>query len=164
MPPIPKPRPVLTPAQETEFENLTRDPKFDQCLKRLTGWRARRSYNGQSHPYLDRDDLKQVALIAAYETFGKYHAKPFEERRKLCVNAMRWALQKEFRRACLSGGGSDVMIESLDDPQNASSGSQDGASADYYTSPLDQEVSALCGEPDPLTVLLIKERAGKDGI
>lgn len=158
MPPIPKPRPVLTPTQETEFESLLSDPKFNQCLKRLTGWRSARSYNGQAHPYLDRDDLKQVALIAAYETFGKYHAKPSEDRRKLCINAMRWALLKEFRRAVLSGGGSDVMIESLDDPQNGYSGDADGV-GDEKAETLMREVSALAGEPDPLTMLLMKERA-----
>jgi hypothetical protein len=153
------PVPVLSPKYHSEFENLIAHPKFVECLDHLTSWRARRATKGQAHPYLGRDDLRQVALMAAYGTFARYctSARPAgqtrteDSLRKLMVRGMKWALMNEFKRAVRAGGEDDLVYVALDAPSGGAG----------YHDDEDEDTPApdmLC-DMDPLTLLLMKERA-----
>jgi hypothetical protein len=182
------PIPVLSPKQHLEFESFIESSEFKLRLRNLTNWRSLRAARAQAHPYLERDDLRSIATMAAYETFARYVSSdaPAGKPRtnttmlRLVVQAMRWALLNEYKRAIRHGGDDNVVTASLDAANSGagfeyntsehdgsgqkkvgrafgsgdSSEDQDGLEVDG----LHEQVSALCGEPDPLTMLLIKER------
>lgn len=179
-----RPIPVLTVQQHHEFEQIISTTEFKQKLKVLTTWRSDRARwaKGQRHPFLSNKDLKGVAMLAAYETFAKFINDPKpagkEWRRGnrttgstimgLMVQSMRWALLNEFKRAVRHGGANNVVYAELDSPYSGAGHFPEsfGGMSKFVDEDDDNpggealqgEVSKVAGEPDPLAVLLLRER------
>ena len=164
-----RPISVLTPAQQAQFEALTRHPKFVECLDHLTLWRSQQARKTRAHPFLSREDLRGVAVTEAFITFSKYVNRRVrggkDGLRRLVIQGMKWALLKEYKRARIRDGYEGFVYAALDAPDaGVGNGSNDFSQMENeYDLPdaggtLQSQVAEAAGEPDPLAVLLIKER------
>jgi len=157
----------LSPKQTREFEKFIKSPEFKLRLRLIVYWRARIAQKISGHPYLGHDDLKSVALAAAYETYAKYvrARKPAGKPRTatsilaLVVRGMKWAVLNEVKRARRFGyNPEEVTYAYLDAScggvQNA--GDIDGGESDSAD---EVAVAAAVGDPDILSVMIAEEDA-----
>lgn len=159
----------LTLKQIREFEKFTERPDFKLRLNRIVGWRARVSQKSNNHPFLGRDDLKAIALAAAFETYSKYVRvrKPAGKPRTedsilaLVVKGMTWAVLNEVKRTRRFGyDPREVTYAYLDAPSGGVTNADAHAEyADYPNEAVgaEEELAAQVGDPDILSVLIAEQ-------